>query len=707
VDDDGKALPHGSEDKGKLADAAARLAMAGPSEPTPSTLKMQVAYDEAFAASSRRLATMHARCERRLDDLWLSIRSARPSAATDYDEMQRLHRAVLTYVGIAGRAGTMEGPDAVAPGEAARSGEGRRLGGTGGPRIGASAPGGPSSAGAPVAGGAGEAKEVAAVVESVFPRSALKSFVALEEGEKQAQLQELVRLALGIRLFNWRQGRGTVELVDTPAVAVAAAAEAAEEAERLAEGAEALCEAYGAALASGPDALAGALAASGVEGPGGAGRAARWVRELANRWQLKTLASAVVGDLAVALDQLEALQADADEAVADLVGMVEGQASVPKSVVYPRFHALADAWMGVVAEAEAVKLRVDALAALRPTAAPAACTLSMAAARAARAAGRAPAAGDDAGGAGEAGAESVERLHLEAAPAAMELPLAFQAQCPVLLAGRDLHGADAGRLRAGAGVLVTGDPALGVLRWRGVQVVCSSEAAALAFMRDPAAVFAEATAATRRFPELVRLLQAEASVPDMDLAALIAAASGPPPETSAGEGVEPVNADRLARATMLRPGEGAGRGAGGGAAASASGAAAGRKRDAGTSTPVHFVEKRILPTYTSSEWELRRRALQAANLHGCATHSTQTDRSHFRRDTDTQAFAPRDATVQTGVDAGTNPVHRKTFVVGMRGGAVPVPARPEDDEAVAAAKRAVTARATRTRVKTVTLEYVP
>ena len=158
---------------------------------------------------------------------------------------------------------------------------------------------------------------------------------------------------------------------------------------------------------------------------------------------------------------------------------------------------------------------------------------------------------------------------------------------------------------------------------------------------------------------------------------------------------------------MLRPST-AGGAAGAASASSGSGSAApGRKRDAGTSTPVHFVEKRILPTYTSSEWELRRRALQAANLHKCATHSTQTDRSHFRRDTDTQAFAPRDATVQTGVESGTNPVHRKTFVVGMRGGAVPVPARPEDSDEVAAAKRAVTARATKTRVKTVTLEYVP
>ena len=67
----------------------------------------------------------------------------------------------------------------------------------------------------------------------------------------------------------------------------------------------------------------------------------------------------------------------------------------------------------------------------------------------------------------------------------------------------------------------------------------------------------------------------------------------------------------------------------------------------------------------------------------------------------------RSATVQTGVDAGTNPIHRKTFVVGMRGGAVPVPPRPSDSEAVASAKREATKEATRTRVKTVTLEYVP
>ncbi|CAN0584187.1 unnamed protein product, partial [Ectocarpus sp. 12 AP-2014] len=54
------------------------------------------------------------------------------------------------------------------------------------------------------------------------------------------------------------------------------------------------------------------------------------------------------------------------------------------------------------------------------------------------------------------------------------------------------------------------------------------------------------------------------------------------------------------------------------------------KREAGTDTPVHFIEKRIDPKYHWNEWVLRRRALQVANLRNCITKSQQTDDSHFR-----------------------------------------------------------------------------
>merc|ERR1719217_148319 len=55
-------------------------------------------------------------------------------------------------------------------------------------------------------------REVAAALESVFPRVGLRSFVALTGPEKAAQLQELAGIVLGIRLFNQHQSKGGVGL---------------------------------------------------------------------------------------------------------------------------------------------------------------------------------------------------------------------------------------------------------------------------------------------------------------------------------------------------------------------------------------------------------------------------------------------------------------------------------------------------------------
>jgi hypothetical protein len=53
-------------------------------------------------------------------------------------------------------------------------------------------------------------REVAAALESVFPRIGLKAFVQLSYDEKTAQLMELGRIVFGIRLFNRYQSRGGV-----------------------------------------------------------------------------------------------------------------------------------------------------------------------------------------------------------------------------------------------------------------------------------------------------------------------------------------------------------------------------------------------------------------------------------------------------------------------------------------------------------------
>ena len=94
-------------------------------------------------------------------------------------------------------------------------------------------------------------------------------------------------------------------------------------------------------------------------------------------------------------------------------------------------------------------------------------------------------------------------------------------------------------------------------------------------------------------------------------------------------------------------------------------------RDAGTETPLHFVEKNIDPNYDWNEWGIRRRALQIANLRMCKTTSQQTDNSHMRRENETQVYLPREKSTITKKDAGTAAPVSVSVLTGLRGEAAP------------------------------------
>lgn len=57
-------------------------------------------------------------------------------------------------------------------------------------------------------------REIAAALESVFPRVGLKAFISLNYEDKVTQLLELARIILGIRLFNRDEGRGGAGIDD-------------------------------------------------------------------------------------------------------------------------------------------------------------------------------------------------------------------------------------------------------------------------------------------------------------------------------------------------------------------------------------------------------------------------------------------------------------------------------------------------------------
>jgi len=79
-------------------------------------------------------------------------------------------------------------------------------------------------------------------------------------------------------------------------------------------------------------------------------------------------------------------------------------------------------------------------------------------------------------------------------------------------------------------------------------------------------------------------------------------------------------------------------------------------------TPLHFYESRIVPGYTSSEWELRARALRLYQIKQKRTHETQTFTSAFKVTAGTQSVDKADAECQSGHDASTSAVQHFRYI---------------------------------------------
>ena len=193
--------------------------------PSLETVKMQVGFDCVYVALDDDMAR---RKEQRLESvrgMTKAIVATLPRNGADFDALTSLYRMVFAYLmahfdanrdlppgKLAGWSGL--GPGGPAPGTEAAA---------------VAALGGAGSSGSGGAGGVDAVgkdrnveREVAAALESVFPRIGLKSFVMLAPAQKTQQLAEMANIVLGIRLFNKEIGKGGAGLGDVDEDALAA-----------------------------------------------------------------------------------------------------------------------------------------------------------------------------------------------------------------------------------------------------------------------------------------------------------------------------------------------------------------------------------------------------------------------------------------------------------------------------------------------------
>ncbi|KAM9667337.1 cilia- and flagella-associated protein 206 [Trichechus inunguis] len=92
------------------------------------------------------------------------------------------------------------------------------------------------------------------------------------------------------------------------------------------------------------------------------------------------------------------------------------------------------------------------------------------------------------------------------------------------------------------------------------------------------------------------------------------------------------------------------------------------KWESSTQTDTHILPPTIVRSYEWNEWELRRKAIQLANLRQKVTHSVQTDLSHMRRENFSQVYSSKDASTQSKRESSTRVPRPQIYIAGLRGG---------------------------------------
>ena len=617
---------------------------------------MQAQFESKFYSEREQFQSRLSSRQRRLREIREDICITPARLASDYDAMGKLYKTIFQYVALHADTGNTEGPAA-------------------------------SSKPTP-----DEARELASALESVFPRAGLRLFLSHGREDREDMLRHVTLVVAGIRLYNWDSGKSQSDILNVPGAAASAAQDLAKAAGDAAADAAAMCEQYVRVLAA-PRALAEVATAERLDP---SNLRAQWTRELANRKQLAVYAGQLHEQAEESLAQAQDYTDQLRGALAELRTEVGERTAVRKEEVFPKFLALGRLWQDAAGLWHSCSLRSRCWDTLEPFAAAAVATLRLDTVRKVRMAaegtgesaegvggGGAEAGGGDEGdegdeggvvgvvgvvgkeggdegetqkgdgdsrtdrAAGELGAEmsaggTARVISLESGTETQSLPTEFEGFCPVCLVDHD-------------GLLVAGQPGLGIAEYRGKHFACSTDAALERFCADPESYVHRARTVASGMPELLLLLGVEAGAAAgaakgggedevlgrlSEQSAQLSEASLPRIIEWEGRLRNPITA-APGRATL---GDAMDASAGTGAAPSGTYGEPGYEldkpgmRSVGTDTPVHFHESGKAPGYTFSQWELRRRALQIANLRDCKTTSAQTDMSHSKREAETQAY---------------------------------------------------------------------
>lgn len=191
------------------------------------------------------------------------------------------------------------------------------------------------------------------------------------------------------------------------------------------------------------------------------------------------------------------------------------------------------------------------------------------------------------------------------------LPIQYHGFCGFTIATRD-------------GLLLPGNPGIGILKHRErYYVFCSKDAASM-FAQDPDHYITLIGEKAKQCAELIQLLELHQQF----------------------SSITPYSQAQSAEKLLMKPIT---------------------KCNSSTQTDTHILESNIVKSYEWNEWELRRKAIKLTNLRQKVTHSMQTHGSHMRRENFSQVYLPKQVGTQTKRDSGSNVPKPQIFLSGLRG----------------------------------------
>ncbi|XP_074540911.1 cilia- and flagella-associated protein 206 [Halichoeres trimaculatus] len=529
--------------------------------PSLDTIKMQVCFDVNYTSRREFLEEIHRVMESRLSSVSREITDSRVKTR---DELEALYRKIITYILLRSGMGSPADDNAV--------------------------------------------KEATAALQSVFPHTELGAFMVLLKRDKEQRLRELTMTVTGIRLFN-RSGRKEEEETNLlPAALTEALPVISTSLENELSSAQRLAWKYTAVLEKLLDPDRGS---AGCDAP-----IVLLKQALYNVRQHEGFLRMLQTDTHLCAKHVEILQTELSSHMNLLKQTVKSKTAVPTATVFPLFMALSKLWSGLQDEAELLKILNNIRLDLQPFIASQAKIFSedyldglLEGAEVKTDEQRMMESSDERIDPAEI--ETNDWLLPETTAGFDELPLQYNSVCGYTLVTR-------------GGLLLPGNPQIGVLKYKEKLYSFSSKEAALTFASRPDEFIEEVAEKAKLSPELIQLLKLHQQF----------SCVSPYPEMQPGDTL-------LVKAIT--------------------------KCESGTQTDIHPVETNIDRSYEWNEWELRRKAIKLADLLTKATHSTQTDLSHMRRENATQTWLPKNAACQSKRDGQSSAPKPQVYLAGVRG----------------------------------------